>query len=67
MACEDCERRKIEENVDGLYEDVDWLRRVARNHALVLIFTACAVVAIAARLNAKGLLPYRELLGTSDG
>lgn len=67
MACEDCRRREIEDNVEGLDQDVAWLQKVARNHGLLLVFTACAVLLIAARLNAKGLLPYRELLGTADG
>lgn len=63
MACEECARRAVEDNVDGLEQDVTHLRSVQRNQAIVLLITLGAVVLLAGRLAAKGVLSYSELLG----
>jgi hypothetical protein len=67
MACGDCERRKVEENVDGLYEDVDRLERVQKNHAWLLLVLAAGFVILLARLNDKGILSYRDFLEAPGG
>jgi hypothetical protein len=67
MACSDCERRKIEENVDGLYQDIGEVERVQKNHAYVLIALAVIVCILLVRLNDKGILSYRDFLEAPVG
>ena len=62
MACEDCQRRELADNVDGLEEDVTWLQRVTRNQGLVLVITAAVLTVLIVKLNRKGVLSYAELL-----
>jgi len=63
VECEECARRKA----DDVADELEYTRGVQRNHAYLLIGLLVAVLVIAHRLNAKGLLSYGELLGTADG
>lgn len=68
MACEDCRRREVEDNVDGLEQDVERLERVNRNQGILLVAILCAFAVLVIRLADKGVLSYRELLdGVADG
>lgn len=62
MACEDCERRKIEENVDGLYQDVDELRSHQKNQGWLIVFAVVAGYLLLTRLNDAGVLTWRQML-----
>ena len=68
MACDDCARRDLEDNVDGLGYDVEELTRVKRNQGIVLVGLTIVVFIALHRLNAKGVLTWGELLeATADG
>lgn len=67
MACEDCNRRELAGNIDGLDQDVAQLERVNRNQGVLLLVLAVSFLFLVARLNAKGVLSYRELLDGIDG
>jgi Kef-type K+ transport system membrane component KefB len=62
MACDDCARRQLAENVDGLEYDVDELKRVKRNQGIALVVVVVAGLLVLSRLNAKGVLTWAELL-----
>jgi hypothetical protein len=67
MACEDCRREQVAQNVDGLYQDTERLERVQRNQAYLLIALAVVVVVLLIRLNDKGILSYKDLLDAPVG
>jgi hypothetical protein len=68
MACDDCARRELAEILDGLECDVEELRRVKRNQGIALAVLIGAGLLVLARLNAKGVLSYAELLeGPASG
>lgn len=62
MACDDCSRRELAENLDGLQEDIDELISVKRNQGIAIVILLAAGLLVLARLNAKGILTYRELI-----
>lgn len=66
--CESCRRRELAENIDGLEYDIDELKRAKRSQGVVIAVLLFAGLLVLARLNAKGVLTYAELLqAPADG